>query len=109
MDPHRSPTRRAATSPFNGTIAHGYLTLALAPVVISEVLQIRELTAALNYGINRVRFPAPVRVDSQIRATVTIRSAQQRISGVESVFTLTYEIDGEERPACVADGTVVYP
>jgi acyl dehydratase len=104
---HTDP--RAATSPFKGTIAHGYLTRALAPVVISEVLQIRELTAALNYGINRVRFPAPVRVDSQIRATVTVRSAQQRISGVESVFTLTYEIDGEERPACVADVIVVYP
>ena len=53
---------RAAKGPFKGTIAHGYLTLALAPSVISQVLEIRELTAALNYGLNRVRFPAPVRV-----------------------------------------------
>ena len=58
---HTDP-QRAAKGPFKGTIAHGYLTLSLAPVVISQVLQIRELTAALNYGLNKVRFPSPVRV-----------------------------------------------
>jgi acyl dehydratase len=105
---HTDP-QRAAKGPFQGTIAHGYLTLALAPVVISEVLEIRELTAALNYGLNKVRFPSPVRVGAQIRAAVTVMSAQQKTSGVESVFTLTYEIDGEDRPACVADVIVLYP
>jgi acyl dehydratase len=105
---HTDPVR-AAKGPFKGTIAHGYLTLSLAPVVISQVLQIRELTAALNYGLNKVRFPAPVRVGSQIRATVSVNSAQQKTSGVESVFTLTYEIDGDQRPACVADVVVLYP
>jgi acyl dehydratase len=105
---HTEPAR-AAKGPFRGTIAHGYLTLSLAPVVISQVLQIRELTAALMYGINKVRFPAPLKVGSQIRAAVTVMSAQQKTSGVESVFSLTYEIDGEERPACVADVIVLYP
>ena len=100
---------RAAKGPFKGTIAHGYLTLSLASVVISQVLEIREITAALNYGLNKVRFPAPVRVGSQIRAAVTVMSAQQKTSGVESVFTVTYEIDGEDRPACVADVIVLYP
>ena len=100
---------RAAKGPFKGTIAHGYLTLSLTPVVIAQVLEIRELTAALNYGLNKVRFPAPVRVGSQVRAAVTVASAQQKTSGVESVFTLTFEIDGEERPACVADVIVLYP
>ena len=100
---------RAAKGPFKGTIAHGYLTLSLAPVVISQVLEIREITAALNYGLNKVRFPAPVRVGSQIRAAVSVMSAQQKTSGVESVFTVTYEIDGEEHPACVADVIVLYP
>ena len=57
---HTDP-QRAAKGPFKGTIAHGYLTLSLAPAVISQVLQIRELTAALNYGLNKVRFPTPVR------------------------------------------------
>jgi acyl dehydratase len=100
---------RAAKGPFKGTIAHGYLTLSLTPAVIAQVLEIRELTAALNYGLNRVRFPAPVRVGSQVRAAVTVASAQQKTSGVESVFKLTYEIDGEARPACVADVIVLYP
>ena len=100
---------RAAKGPFKGTIAHGYLTLSLAPVLISQVLQIRELTSALNYGLDRVRFPVAVRVGSQIRASVTVMRAQQKTSGVESVFTLTYEIDGERRPACVADVIVLYP
>jgi acyl dehydratase len=100
---------RAAKGPYKGTIAHGYLTLSLTPVVIAQVLEIRELTAALNYGLNKVRFPAPVRVGSQVRAAVTVASAQQKTSGVESVFKLTYEIDGEARPACVADVIVLYP
>jgi acyl dehydratase len=102
-------TERAAKGPFKGTIAHGYLTLSLTPAVIAQVLEIRELTAALNYGLNRVRFPAPVRVGSQVRAAVAVASAHQKTSGVESVFTLTFEIDGEDRPACVADVIVLYP
>jgi acyl dehydratase len=100
---------RAAKGPFKGTIAHGYLTLSLTPAVIAQVLEIHELTAALNYGLNKVRFPAPVRVGSQVRAAVTVASAQQKTSGVESVFKLTYEIDGQARPACVADVIVLYP
>src|ERR1700747_3752260 len=60
---HTEPAR-AVNGPFKGTIAHGYLTLSLAPVVLGQVLQIRQLTAALNYGLNKVRFPAPVPVGS---------------------------------------------
>jgi acyl dehydratase len=105
---HSDPDR-ASKGPFKGTIAHGYLTLSLAPVAIAEVLQIRELTAALNYGLNKVRFPAPVRVGSQVRATVAVMRAQQKTSGVEAEFMVTYEIDGEKRPACVADVIVLYP
>ncbi len=105
---HTDPDR-AAKGPFKGTIAHGYLTLGLAPSVISQVLEIRELTAALNYGLDRVRFPAPVRVGAQVRAAVRVASARQKTSGVESVFTLTYEVDGHDRPVCVADVIVLYP
>jgi acyl dehydratase len=105
---HTDP-ERAAKGPFKGAIAHCYLTLSMAPVVISEVLQIRELTAALNYGLNKVRFPAPVSVGAQIRGVVAVMSAEQKTSGVEAVFTLTYEIEGADRPACVADVIVLYP
>ena len=69
----------------------------------------RELTAALNYGVNKVRFPAPVRVGSQVRATVAVMRAEQKTSGLEAEFALTYEIDGDKRPACVADVIVLYP
>ncbi|MGW2661802.1 MaoC family dehydratase [Nocardia tengchongensis] len=105
---HTDP-RRAAAGPFGGTIAHGYLTLSLAPVAIADVLEIRDLTAALNYGLNKVRFPAPVPVGSKIRTTVTVNDVQQKTSGIEAVFGLTYEIDGGSRPACVADVVVLYP
>lgn len=102
-------TSRAINGPFRGTIVHGYLTLSLAPVVISKVLEIRELTAALNYGIDKARFPAPLRVGSEVRATVTMMRARQKTSGVEAVFTLVFEVAGEPRPACVADVIVLYP
>jgi acyl dehydratase len=105
---HTDPAR-AINGPFQGTIVHGFLTLSLAPEVISEVLEIRELTAALNYGVDKVRFPAPLRVGSRLRATVSVMCARQKTSGVEAVFILTYEIEGEPRPACVADVVVLYP
>ncbi|MDH6246789.1 acyl dehydratase [Mycobacterium sp. OTB74] len=105
---HTDP-KRAATGPFRGRIAHCYLALSLAPVVISEVVQIRELTTTLNYGLNRVRFPAPIPVGAQIRAEVRVLSVQQKISGVEAMFALTFEIDGDSRPACVADVIMLYP
>jgi acyl dehydratase len=105
---HTDP-ERSARGPFKGTIAHGYLTLSLAPSAIAQVLEIREAISALNYGLDRVRFPAPVRVGTQVRAAVTVAYARQKTSGVESVFTLTFEIEGEDRPACVADVIVLYP
>jgi acyl dehydratase len=105
---HTDP-QRATKGPFKGPIAHEYLALSLTPAVIAQVLEIRELTAALNYGLNKVRFPAQVPVGSRIRAAVTVMSAQQKTSGVESMFSISYEIDGEPRPACVADVIVLYP
>jgi acyl dehydratase len=105
---HTDP-QRGAHGPFKGTIAHGYLTPLLAPVVISEVLQICAVTSALNDGLNKVRFPSPVPVDAPIRATIAVMSAQQKTSSVESVFERTYQIDAEKRPACVASVIVLYP
>ena len=104
---HTDPAR-AAEGPFGGTIAHGYLTLSLAPMVLAEVLEIDDTTAALNYGLNKVRFPAPVPVGARLRATVTVTSAQQKPAGIETVFGLTYEVEGGGRPACIADVVVLY-
>ena len=99
---------RAAAGPFRGPIAHGYLTLALGPLLIAQTLHVEQLTAALNYGLNRVRFPTPVPVGSRLRAVVTLLGAQQRPAGIEAVFTVVYELEGSDRPACVAEFVAIY-
>ncbi|WP_009476849.1 MaoC family dehydratase [Rhodococcus sp. JVH1] len=104
---HTDP-ERAASGPFGSTIAHGYLTLSLAPSVLAEVLTVDGVHAALNYGLNKVRFPAPVPVGSALRVTVSVISGEQKPAGIEAVFRLTYEIDGGTRPVCVADVVVLY-
>ena len=105
---HTDP-QRAARGPFKGTVAHSCLTLSLTPMFTSEVLQIRELTMAFTYGLGKVNFCAAVPVGSLVRATVSVISARQKTSGVESVFGLSYDIDGSDRPACTAEVSVLYP
>jgi len=104
---HTDP-ERARTGPFGGTIAHGYLTLALAPMFLYETVTIDNLTAGVNYGLNKVRFPAPVPVGSSVRATVVLAEAKPRGEGVEATFGLTVEVTGSDRPACVAEAVVIY-
>ncbi|GAA4483042.1 MaoC family dehydratase [Rhodococcus olei] len=104
---HTDP-RRATRGPFGGTIAHGYLTLSLASRAIGELLRIEHLQAAVNYGVNKVRFPAPVPVGSKVRASARVASARARESGVEAVLAVTFEVAGSPRPACVADCVVIY-
>ena len=99
---------RAKAGPFGTTIAHGYLTLSLAPVMLAQVVDVANVTAAVNYGLNKVRFPAPVHVDSRVRGHVSLISAAARKSSVEAVFGLTVEIEGSQRPACVAELVVLY-
>ena len=99
---------KAAKGPFGGTIAHGYLTLSLAPVLLQEAVVVEEFSAALNYGLNKVRFPSPVPVGSRLRATVDLVSAQDKNGAIEAVFRLTYEVDGADRPACIAETVVLY-
>jgi acyl dehydratase len=101
--------RRAEAGPFGGTIAHGYLTLALAPVFMAEVLQIQNYVAVLNYGVNRVRFPAPLPVGASVRGAITLMTAREREPGnVEATFEIRYEVQGSDRPACVAETVYLY-
>lgn len=93
---------RAATGPFGGTIAHGYLTLSLLIPLWSELLTVEGIAMAVNYGLNKVRFPAPVPVGSRIRVHGTIASVTEVKGGAEVVVDLTVEIDGQDKPACVA-------
>jgi acyl dehydratase len=99
---------RAKSGPYAATIAHGYLTLSLAPWMLGQVVIVDNVQAAVNYGMNKVRFPAPVLVDSRIRGVVDLRSATARGDSIEAVFGLIVEIEGGSRPACVAELVVLY-
>jgi acyl dehydratase len=94
---------RAKTGPFRGTIAHGYLTLSLVIPFFSEMLVVEGLKMGVNYGLDKVRFPSPVRVGSKIRLAARVDSVDEVGSGcVQMALDFTVEIDGVDKPACVA-------
>ena len=93
---------RARTGPFGTTIAHGFLTLSLLPELTSTVYQVDGFGMAINYGLNRVRFPAPVPVGSQIRAAVRLDRVEEVGSGVQAEYEVTVTVEGAEKPSCVA-------
>jgi acyl dehydratase len=96
---------RAAAGPFGGTIAHGYLTLSLLPRFGWEIYKIENVTTAINYGLNRVRFIHPVRVGSRIRSTATLVSVTEVPGGAQLVVSqrVDVEVEGKAKPACVAE------
>jgi acyl dehydratase len=97
---------RAAAGPFGGTIAHGYLTLSLLPMLMSEIWSVEGVRMGINYGLNRVRFPAPVPVGSRVRATSTLKELTQVEGGVQLVVETTIEVEGGAKPVCVAETLV---
>ena len=94
---------RAAIGPFGGTIAHGYLTVSLLPVLSTEIFSIENLTMGINYGLDRVRFPSPVPTGSSIRAEATLTEVKQTHLGSLASIRMRVEIDGQDKAACVAD------
>jgi acyl dehydratase len=98
---------RAAHGPFGTTIAHGYLTLSLVPLFIAGVYAIEGVGMAVNYGCNKVRFPAPVPVGSRLRGSVTLDSVTPTGAGHLMAATVTVEIEGSAKPACVAETLVL--
>jgi acyl dehydratase len=93
---------RAKDTPFGGTIAHGYYTLSLAPMLTEQVMSLEGFAFAINYGLNKVRFPAPVPVGSRVRAHVKLASLEEIPGGAQIMLELTFEVEGGEKPACVA-------
>jgi acyl dehydratase len=93
---------RAAEGPFGGTIAHGYLTLSLIIPLFGDLLKINGISMGVNYGLEKVRFPNPVRVGSKIRLGGTVAEVTEVAGGVQLVVDFTIEIDGQVKPACVA-------
>ncbi|MDI6911749.1 MaoC family dehydratase [Nocardioides sp.] len=98
---------RAATGPFGGTIAHGYLTLSLVPFLGSQVFSLETPGAKLNYGVNKVRFPNPVLVGKRVRAHVTLAEVAEIPAGQQITLRYTVEIEDEAKPACVAETVVL--
>jgi acyl dehydratase len=98
---------RAAAGPFGAPVAHGYLTLSLLPVLVKQIFTV-QARMAVNYGLNRVRFPAPVRVGSRVRATSVVREAQEVVGGIQVVTGTTIEIQGGDKPACVVEAVARY-
>ncbi len=97
---------RAASSPFGGTIAHGFLTLSLTAPITQQALTVTDATVGINYGLDRVRFPAPLPVGSRWRAGVEIQEVREIGGGVEVKLLITVEVEGSEKPALVAENLV---
>jgi acyl dehydratase len=98
---------QAAAGPFGGTIAHGYMTLALIPHLTSQIFATETPGARLNYGLNKVRFPNPVKVGARIRGRASIVSVDAIAAGHQLTVAYTIEIEGEAKPACVAETVVL--
>jgi acyl dehydratase len=99
---------RATQGPFGSPIAHGFLTLSLVPSLTRGLLKVEGVRMGVNYGLNRVRFPSPVKVGSRIRASVKNLSVEPVQGGVQLVNQVTVEIEGAQKPACVAETVTRY-
>ena len=99
---HVDPVR-AAAGPFGTTVAHGFLTLSLLPELAAAAFRIADVRVGVNYGLDRVRFPAPVPVDSRLRAACLLRRFEPLEGGAQLTMTVTIEREGGAKPVCVAE------
>ena len=104
---HVDPVR-AAEGPFGCTVAHGYLTLSLANLFLPQLMQVQNMQMGVNYGCDRVRFPAPVKVGSRVRGRGEVIMAEQVGAAVQQTVRVTVEIEGADRPGCVVDTVIRY-
>jgi acyl dehydratase len=106
---HVDPVRARRESPYGATIAHGFLTISLMSHLVKEAIQLPgDVRQTINYGLNRVRFPAPVRAGEKIRARVRLQACKELPDSVEVVFDITVEVAGAEKPCCVAEWILRY-
>ena len=94
---------RAKAGPFGGPIAHGYLTLSLAPELLAQVLRVEGVTMGVNYGANKIRFPSPVPVGSNIRVGAKLVGVEDVTGGLQVTVETTFECEGAAKPSCVAE------
>jgi acyl dehydratase len=100
---HTDTERAQSESPYGCTVAHGFLTLSLLPALLVNALHMVDMKMGLNYGLNKVRFPAPVPVGSRVRARLTIQSIEDIAGGAQIVWGVVIEREGGDKPVCVAE------
>ncbi len=100
---HTDVERAKAESPFGGPIAHGYLTLAMTNEFLPRIVEVRGVAMGVNYGVDRVRFPAPVPVGARVRAHGELVAVDDVSGGVQTTMRVTVEVEGASKPACVVD------
>jgi len=106
---HVNRERASQESPYGTTIAHGFLTLSLVGCFVKELIEIQDgVRLAVNYGLNRVRFPAPVPCDSKIRARIFLLAWKELADSIEATFQVTIENDHSDKPSCVAEWIIRY-
>ena len=105
---HVDVERAKAESPFGGPIAHGYLTLSLLASLSAQVLVVTDTVMAVNYGLNKVRFPSPVPVGSKVRLTATLKSVEEVTGGLQLVLSAVIEREGGDKPVCIAEPVFRY-
>ena len=99
---------RAKSGPFGGPIAHGYLTLSLAPYLLPQMFQVSGISMGVNYGLNKLRFVSPVPVGKKLRLGASIADVDEIAGGAQVTLDLTFEVEGSEKPACVAQAIYRY-
>ncbi len=99
---------RAAAGPFGGPIAHGYLTLALTNMLLPQIIEVRGISMGVNYGANKVRFPAPLPVGARVRAGADLLSVDEVAGGVQTQMRVTIEAEGADKPVCVVEAVSRY-
>lgn len=105
---HTDPERALRESPYKSTIAHGYLTLSLLPHLLESCLRIDGVGMAINYGLDRVRFPAPLLVGQRVRARLALERLESVAGGMQAHWAATVELEHGDKPACVAQMLVRY-
>lgn len=100
---HIDVERSRKESPFGGTVAHGFLTLSLLPMLMADAVSMPDVKMGVNYGLNKVRFPAPVPVGSRVRARMQLQSVEDIPGGAQTTWLVTIEREGSDKPVCVAE------
>jgi acyl dehydratase len=100
--------KRAAEGPFGTTIAHGYLTMSLSNLFLPQIVDVQGISMGINYGVNKVRFPAPVPVGSRVRGGASLAAAEPIAGGLQTTIVITIEIEGGAKPACVIEALSRY-